>query len=66
VTAEPVGRRTSHALTEARTVLSRAETGAWSLRRRAADDPEAAAIVEALEGVVELLEPFRRTGRPRS
>jgi hypothetical protein len=66
VTAEEIGRRTSHALTEARTVLSRAETGAYHLRRHSEGDPEAAAIVEALESVVELLEPFRRTGRPRT
>lgn len=65
MTAEPVGRRTSRALTEARTVLSRAETAIVHVQRRP-DDPEAAEIVAELEVVVERLHRFRRTGKSRS
>jgi plasmid stabilization system protein ParE len=65
VSAEPVGRRTSWPLTEARTVLSRAETAIAHLQRRSAD-AETAEIVAELEVVVERLDRFRRTGRSRS
>lgn len=63
------GRRTSDELTEARTVLSRAESAldrlGWIEVRAAQEDPEHEKIHAALSKVVELLEPFRRTGRPR-
>ena len=65
------GRDVSHALTQARTVLSRAETGAADLRRARVnrwewgDDPDAEEIIAALEQVVDLLDKWRRTGRPK-
>lgn len=65
MSAEPIGRRTSWPLTEARTVLSRAETAIFHLQRRP-QDPETAEIVAELEIVVERLDRFRRTGRSRS
>lgn len=64
-----VGRRTSDELTEARTVLSRAESALerfeWIERYVSIEDPEHEKIHAALTKVVELLAPFRRTGRPR-
>jgi hypothetical protein len=71
---------TSYALTEVRTVLSRAETARLNLdgpteyalqpdgRRdygTRTDDEDAALMRAALDQVVELLEPWRRTGRSR-
>ena len=62
-----VGTRTSYPLTEARTVLSRAETAIFWLERddRHAADPDLDAILAALRTTVEALDPFRRTGRPK-
>lgn len=63
------GRRTSDELTEARTVLSRAESALDRLehiRAWGADqDPMHQQIEDALIRVRNLLEPYRRTGRPR-
>lgn len=63
------GRRTSDELTEARTVLSRAESALdrlqWIEHYDAAQDPLHAEIKEALVRVRNIMEPFRRTGRPR-
>ena len=59
-----VGRKVSHDLTEARTVLSRAET---ALRKISAPyataDPNRLEIRQDLQHVVRLLEKWRRTGR---
>jgi hypothetical protein len=70
------GRDTSNALTEVRAVLSRAKStrkmlerpteftdqgGSWN--RRLAD-PDAEEMRKALDGVIKLLEPWQRTGRP--
>ena len=69
-TSDPeTGRRTSTELTEARTVLSRAESALERLEHvreyDAVQDPVHAQIQDALIRVRNLLEPFRRTGRPR-
>lgn len=64
-----VGRRTSDELTEARTVLSRAESALERLEHvrqyGQVRDPEHGVIRIKLEDVVRALEPYRRTGRPR-
>lgn len=67
MSAERDGCRTSCTLTEARTVLSRAETALKYLDTYCAgeDDPARAEIERALEQTVATLAPFRRTGRPR-
>lgn len=63
------GRRTSQELTEARTVLSRAESALerlqWVREYDQVRDPMHAQIEDALIRVRNLLEPYRRTGRPR-
>ena len=58
MSAERDGRRVSGALTEARTVLSRAETALHGLRY--SNDPAAHDIILALEGAVRELAPYRR------
>ena len=64
MSAERDGRRVSSVLTEARTVHSRAKTSLERFRWiRNQGDPAAAEIEAALRKVVELLEPFQRTGR---
>lgn len=57
------GTRTSFALTEARTVHSRAENALFWLERREPDQ-ETLDIMAALRVTVEALQPFHRTGRP--
>ena len=60
------GRETTFALTEVRTVLSRAETAVVSIRRfNHGRDPEAEEMIAELRAVVERLERWRRTGRSR-
>lgn len=74
----PRGRETSNALVEVRTVLSRAETALETLqgypadRERWADvpgflqpDPDEERMIGALIEVRNLLDKWRRTGRPR-
>lgn len=63
MTATPVGARTSFALTEARTVHSRAETALFWLNRHKDPDQETLDIITGLEATVAALEPFRRTKR---
>ena len=63
MTAQPVGVRTSFALTEARTVHSRAENALFWLRRHEDPDQETLDIITGLETTVSALEPFRRTKR---
>lgn len=68
MSAERDGRRVSSILTEARTVLSRAETAAERvryLRRMGHHDPAADEILAALDVVSDWLDPFRKTGRPK-
>jgi len=60
-----VGTRSSAALTEARTVLSRAETALRDVNRHYYRDPDGEEIVVALRQVVETMAPFRRTGRSK-
>lgn len=61
---QPTGERVSPALTEARTVLSRAETACEQLDAYwVRNDPDAEAIRAALEVAIEALAPFRRTRR---
>jgi hypothetical protein len=60
-----VGTRTSYALTEARTVLSRAETALYWLKRQQARDPDHEHIVLGLELAIAALAPYRRTGRAK-
>ncbi|WP_435109814.1 hypothetical protein [Nocardiopsis synnemataformans] len=62
------GRDTSRELTEVRTVWKRALTGIEQIDYASHDetpDPDAAEMRAALERVVELLEPWKRTGRPK-
>lgn len=59
------GRETSRALTEVRTVLSRAETARAYLEGTRCRDLDQGAMVTALDEVVRLLARWRRTGRPR-
>lgn len=62
----PRGTDTSYALTEVRTVLSRAETAASrieSARRWNTTDPEGNEMISALAEVVKILDRWRRTGR---
>lgn len=76
MSADDRGRDTSPELTEARTVLSRAETALMQLegmqRARAngdgwygPEDPDHWAIADALKATVTALWPYRRTGRTR-
>ncbi|AWY04881.1 hypothetical protein PBI_FLOOF_45 [Microbacterium phage Floof] len=58
MSAERDGRRVSSALSEARTLLTRAETSLGYLRR--SSDPAAPEVRAALEELVERLKPFRR------
>lgn len=70
------GRETSNALTEVRTVLSRAEHARGRIDGRSessdpeqywlrdAEDPDAAEMRAALDAVIGLLDKWRRTGRP--
>lgn len=57
-------KRTSWALTEARTVLARAETALYRIGVRELngmpEDPQEAEIVASLEQVVETLDRWRR------
>lgn len=57
------GYRTSRALTEARTVLSRAETARDMLEHSSREDPAREDILTALERTIVVLGPFRRIGR---
>lgn len=62
------GRDTSYALTEARTVLSRAQSAIrrleWSEQYHPDEiDPDHWEMKEALLVVTDLLDPWRRTGR---
>lgn len=60
------GRDTSMALSEVRTVLGRATTALEYLHAIGAlyeRDPDHDSICKALEEVIDLLEPWRRTGR---
>ena len=62
MSAERDGRRVSAVLTEARTVLSRAETAhAQVLRYAGHEDPASAEVLAALEAATRALEPFART-----
>jgi hypothetical protein len=63
VSEERDGRRVSAALTEARTVLSRAETARAYVSHYHRDDPAAVEILQALSLAIEQLAPFRRVGR---
>ncbi len=64
-----IGRRTSDELTEARTVLSRAESALerllWIKHYESPRDPLHNEIENDLIRVRDLLEKYRRTGRPR-
>ncbi|WP_424936639.1 MULTISPECIES: hypothetical protein [Bacteria] len=63
MSAERDGHRVSDVLTEARTVLSRAETARARLERVGRSDPAYEGILTALERTIVALGPFRRIGR---